>query len=307
MKWFQTLRNTIGAKILGPEFRRMRREIAKVQDVDYSLAYQAYKKYCLSIIKEPRARLEFPLYKKPLVSVIIPVYNQYKYTMRCLQSLLDTTTDIPYEIIIGDDNSTDETQNICEKVRNIRVVRNLTKPGFLTNVNHASQYASGAFLYLLNNDTQLFPETISALAHALNMDPQLAIVGSKCIYPDGHLQSAGAFWTKGGKTSNWGHRDNPLKDDYNYFRYVDYCPGASLMIRRDFWEAEKGFDEQFSPGYYEETDLCARAKLGGFKVAYQPNSEIIHFTSVSFGEKVNDIMSINRKLFYKKWHIFLQL
>lgn len=281
--------------------RQRQREL---RELDYEIIYKAYTKYTLSIIDTARECLEFPTFDAPLVSIIIPVYNQYRYTMRCLQSILDSTDDVPYEIILGDDNSTDETKEILQHVKNIQVIKNTTQRGFLTNCNHAAQFAKGTYLYLLNNDTQVFPKTVSALSSVLDDKKEVAIVGSKCVKPNSKLQAAGSYWTKRGETFDRGQDDNPLKPEYNEFRYVDYCPGASLMIRRDFWEAEKGFDEQFAPGYYEETDLCIRARQRGFKVAYQPESEIIHFIGATFtGHK--EIRRKNQRIFYKKWQTLI--
>ena len=70
---------------------------------------------------------EFPTFEKPLVSIVIPVYNQYPYTQACLYSILKfTPTKIPYEVVILDDCSTDETQTITDKIKNVTVYRNET-------------------------------------------------------------------------------------------------------------------------------------------------------------------------------------
>lgn len=272
-----------------------------LRDLDYSLVYEAYTKYTLSIIQTTRASLSFPVCVQPLVSVIIPVFNQYKFTMRCLQSILDTTDDVSYEIILADDNSDDLTQTIAERVENITIIKNNGANGFLTNCNNAAQFAKGTYLHFLNNDTQVFAKTIYSLADSLDTDPGLAIVGSKCVLPDSKLQCAGSLWGVDALTYDIGRNDNPLKPEYNIFRYVHYCTGASLMVRRSFWEESGGFDPAFAPGYYEETDLCARAAERGLKVAYQPKSEVIHFEGGTFGEQAKQYMSRNRKIFYNKW------
>ena len=307
------LRLSLGKKLLGSEYRRLleskEKAIAQLlEQLDYKYMHQAYTKYTLAIIKETRKTLQIPEGTSlPTVSVIIPVYNEYKFTMRCLQSLVDTTLDISYEVLLADDNSTDETQQIANQVKNITVIKNRTTKGFLNNCNHAAKYAKGKYLYFLNNDTQLFPRTVSSLVNVLEKDQEVALVGSKCIMPNGKLQAAGSCWEKGGKTSDRGYNQNPFLEEFNRYSFVDYCTGASLMVRREFWEEEKGFDEQFSPGYYEETDLCARAKRKGLKVAYQPESEIIHFIGATFNQQTQDLITANRKKFYEKWKSFLKL
>ena len=87
------------------------------------------KKY--KIINSPKTGFEFPIFENPLVSIIIPVYNQYKYTLNCLYSILNTVNDIPYEIILADDCSTDETTEVLNHVKNIQVVKTPQNFGFL--------------------------------------------------------------------------------------------------------------------------------------------------------------------------------
>lgn len=269
--------------------------------VDYALCHKAYEQYTLSIIDEPCDCLCFPVSDRPDVSIIIPVYNQYLYTKRCLQSLLDCTDDISYEIILVDDASDDETKSIEAKVRNILVLRNESNRGFLYNCNHAARFAKGRYLYFLNNDTQVFKKTVSSLAAKLNEDARLAIVGSKCIGSDSKLQFAGGLWLDGPRAVILGENENPLDERFNSFRHVDFCFGTSMMVRRDFWEKAGGFDPAFTPGYYEESDLCARALKSGFAVGYQPESEVIHFGSASFRSQAQLIWKRNKKKFYKKW------
>ena len=275
---------------------RKRRKILK--SLDYQLIHAAYEKYSLAILPEHRATLTFPVFETPKVSIIIPVYNQYFYTMRCLQSIVDYTKDISYEIVIADDNSTDETQYILDTVANISVIKNITERGFLNNCNHAAKFSKGQYLYLLNNDTQIFPQTISALVKVFD-DVSVAIAGSKCVYPNSKLQSAGTVLS--GYHCLIGEHENPLDEKFNSFALVDGCIGASLMVRRSFWEKVGGFDKRFAPGYYEESDLCKQAWNMGFKVAYQPESEIIHFGGVSFNKDTEALMRLNKKKFCKKW------
>ena len=285
---------------------KRRRKLRELRAIDYALIHAAYAKYALAIIEQPPTTVILPSCADPVVSVIIPVHNQYLYTMRCLASLAEHSSDIAYEVILGDDNSSDATQTIEQQVHNLRVAHNPGPRGFLHNCNNAAQFARGRYIYLLNNDTQLFPHTVRALADTLDADATLAIVGSKCVKPTAKLQAAGSRWEKGGYTYDIGQDDNPLKPEFNRFAYVDYCTGASLMVRRSFWEAVQGFDTRYAPGYYEETDLCATAKQHGFTVGYQPDSEILHFIGMSFTDNAH-IMLANRQKFYAKWKRFLNL
>lgn len=295
-------------KLLGRKqrhFATAREETLK--ELDYALCAQAYERYVKALDLTTPTSLCLPEPAAPKVSIIIPVYNQYAMTMRCLGSLAGHTKDIACEVILADDNSTDETRHIASAVTGLKLVKNPGKRGFVNNCNHAACSATGEYLYFLNNDTLVFPGTVRTLAETLDADPAVAVVGSKCILPGGKLQAAGSYWEKGGFTGNTGRYDNPLKPEYNEFRLVDYCTGASLMLRRSFWLETGGFDPAYAPGYYEETDLCAQAAARGLKVAYQPLSEVIHFEKATFGNESRALMERNRRIFLQKWRRQLSL
>src|SRR5574344_2038466 len=86
------------------------------------------------------------------LSIIIPVFNNFEYTMACLFSIKCSIHNIDYEIIIADDNSTDETEKIEKYVQGITHIRNDRQMGFLENVNNAVKSAKGEYMVLCNND-----------------------------------------------------------------------------------------------------------------------------------------------------------
>ena len=90
----------------------------------------------------------------PQVSIIIPCFNQFEYTLKCINSIYyNTDSTTTYEIIIIDDCSSDKTKEIETQFPEIKVIHNKINKGFLRNVNHAAQKAKGKYLLLLNNDT----------------------------------------------------------------------------------------------------------------------------------------------------------
>lgn len=274
-------------------------KITVLQDIDYELISEAYLKYNSSIIKNVPEYIDFEIFTNPDVSVIIPVYNQFDLTMKCLASIKERTS-CSYEIILADDCSCDETKNIEKRVSGIKIIRNTVNLGFLKTCNQAAQEAKGKFLYFLNNDTQLMPNAIDFLLNTLSENNNCGAVGSKLIYPDGKLQSAGSEIDKDTLRPRLiGMYDNPLIPEYNQTKTVDYSCGASLMIKKNLWGT--GFDEIFSPGYFEETDFCLRLKAAGYNVLYCPQSEVIHFTSQSFGDQNEELIAKNFQKFKDKW------
>lgn len=271
------------------------------RELDYGLISRAHEKYTNSIIKTPAKFLHFEKNDNPKISVIIPVFNQFELTMKCLESILQSTKAKNYEIILIDDHSTDETRKIEKYVKNIKVIRNEKNAGFLKNCNSGAKAAKGEYLYLLNNDTQLLENAMEKLAEILDKVKDCGAAGSKLIFPDGKLQGAGSIIKKDGSTASIGIFNNPLSPEFNELKEVNYCCGASLMVKKALWDSLGGFDTLFSPGYYEETDLCLRIKEIGCKTIYQPESEVIHFCGCSFKESTERLIKQNRKKFLKKW------
>jgi GT2 family glycosyltransferase len=250
--------------------------------------------------------LEFPLNPKPpLVSIIIPAYNQWGYTYACLASILKNSGEIAYETIVLDDFSTDDTRNVEQFVRNIKVVRNERNMGFLFSCNKAAKMASGKYIVLLNNDTLVQPEWLMWLIKTLEEKPDVGLVGSKLLFSNGKLQEAGGIVFRDGTCLNYGRDDDPDKPEYNYFKDVDYCSGASICIRKLLWTKLGGFDMQFIPAYYEDADLAFAIRNIGYRTVYQPKSIVIHFENISHGKDIHLQMNINQAKnhpkFIEKW------
>ncbi len=249
--------------------------------------------------------IEFPEVDDPLVSIIIPVHNQWKYTYRCLKSIRENTDNVSCEILLADDASDDETVSITKIIKNIKHLRNNRSLQFLKNCNKAAKEAKGKYIHFLNNDVVVQSGWLSSLIHIMERDEKAGIIGSKLVYPDGRLQEAGGIIWNDASGWNYGRYDDPEKPEYNYLKEVDYVSGASLMIRKNLWEKMEGFDELFAPAYYEDTDLAFRARELGYKVIYQPLSVITHYEGVSHGkdesEGIKKYQAKNRDKFIKRY------
>jgi O-antigen biosynthesis protein len=242
----------------------------------------------------------------PAVSIIIPIHNQLRFTMACLHSILDNSWRYAYEIILADDNSTDQTPDIFEnKFPAVRYLRHTPNKGFLENCNHAARIARGRYLVFLNNDTIVMKGWLDELIQTLEDNPSAGLVGSKLIYPDGVLQEAGGIIFEDGTGWNYGRFQNPNAPGFNYARDVDYCSAASMAIRTDLWTQLDGFDTRFVPAYYEDTDMAFQVRAAGNRVLYQPLSAVIHFEGVSNGktehEGIKKHQALNKQKFFLKW------
>jgi len=256
---------------------------------------------------EVRETLILPHSDRPRVSIIIPVYNQIKYTLKCLSSLVEHIhQDTLVEVIVVNDCSGDDTQKKLEQIDGLTLINNPQNLGFIHSCNKAAGVAQGEYLYFLNNDTEICPQAIESLLEVFLADSQVGVVGSKLIYPNGSLQEAGNIIWQDGAGWNYGRKENPFDPQYNYLREVDYCSGASLMVKKAIFDSLGGFDRDFAPAYYEDTDLCfaIRHQLG-LKVVYQPKSEVVHYEGVTSGTStdsgVKQYQIVNAQKFQQKW------
>ena len=247
----------------------------------------------------------------PEISVIIPVYNQLGYTLKCLKAIaLNLSDSILIEIIVINDCSSDRTKEILELVEPLTLVNSNSNQGFIYSCNQGASIAKGKYLYFLNNDTEIKPNCIESLTEVLAAD-NVGAVGSKLVYPQGSLQEAGGIVWQDASGWNYGRQDNPHAPEYNYLRPVDYCSGASLMVKREVFERLDGFDRELAPAYYEDTDLCFAIRHSlGLEVMYQPKSEVIHYEGISSGTSTTSgtkkYQVVNAVKFKHKWQNVLE-
>jgi len=253
--------------------------------------------------------LVFPEHSEnPDVSIVIPVHNQLRYTLNCLNSILKKTQG-SYEIVVVDDASSDSTAVTLKNIKNITIIQNEKNQGFIRSCNTGASACRGKYILFLNNDTIVTENWLPPLLEVINRE-NVGVVGSKLIYPDGRLQEAGSIIWNDASGWNYGRGDNPEKPEYNFLRPVDYCSGAALLVRKEIFEEAGGFDERYIPAYYEDADLCFSIRKSGYKVMYQPKSVVVHFEGISNGIDVNagvkHNQAINKDKFFQRWKDILQ-
>lgn len=253
--------------------------------------------------------LSFPEVEAPQVTILIPVYNQIKYTLECLASLSACTALNRVQVIVADDASTDETGILLPLVKGLQHVRQSENLGFLRNVNTAAEKAKGAHIVILNNDVQVTPGWLDALLAPLG-DETVGVTAPKLLFPNGRLQEAGARLNEDASAQLIGLFEDPKLPRYNVSRDVDYVSGACIAMRRETWSMLGGFDDAYAPAYCEDSDLCMRVWKAGLSVRYVAEAEVYHHLSVSSNAMSNDFklrqVRHNQQKLIERWNAELE-
>lgn len=227
--------------------------------------------------------IELATTRNPVVSVIVPIYGKLNYTLRCIVSVASNIPDTPFEFIVVDDCSPDNSLETLRDIQGIRVISNPENQGFIRSCNIGAKAALGQYLYFLNNDTEVTSGWLDELVRTFQEFPGTGLVGSKLVYPDGTLQEAGGIIWRDGSAWNFGRNQDQLLPMYCYAREVDYCSGASIVIPKILFEDIGGFDEHYLPAYCEDSDLALKIRDRGYRVIYQPLSVVVHYEGITSG------------------------
>jgi GT2 family glycosyltransferase len=227
-------------------------------------------------------QLKFPEDEKPQLSIVLVFYEQAHLSYLCMQSLLEFA-DVSYELIIVDNNSTDETTALLDKIYNATIIRNVGNLGFVKAVNQAAEVAAGEYILLLNNDALIEKSTLSNALQVIESDESIGAVGAKIKLLDDSTQEAGSIIFSDGACLGYGRGKPTDSYEFMFQRDVDYCSGAFLLFRNSSFKALGGFDLDYAPAYYEESDFCIRLQEKGLRIVYVPTCQITHYEFASSG------------------------
>jgi GT2 family glycosyltransferase/Flp pilus assembly protein TadD len=240
------------------------------------------------------------------VVISILCLNNLELTKQCLDSILENTA-VPHRICAVNQASTDGTGEYLDSLGDrIDVIHSPRNLGFVGGNNTVMERYPGNDIVLLNNDTIVQEGWLKALHDCAYGEPEIGIVGAKLLYPGGRLQEAGGEIFQDGSGRNIGKNDDADRYIYNVRRDVDYCSGACLFIKREVLDRIGCLDEIFSPAYWEDTDICFRARKAGWRVVYEPEARVIHLEGATSGLPSQNSLSKqlqqrNKPRFMERW------
>lgn len=243
--------------------------------------------------------------KNPQVTIVIPFFDKLELTLACLRKLQENDDKIQYDILLVDDGSNEKTKSLLRGVRGVRYLEISRNVGYLTAMNIAMSSFSAEYVVLLNNDCLPMNGWLDELFRISQENQGGLIVGSTLLFQDGLLQESGSQIFADGSARNIGHSENYDKEIYTFVREVDYCSFASVLIPRSIWLELGGFDNRYSPAYYEDVDFCLSAWTQGYRVLVAPQSRVIHHLSQSYSNdsQKTEIMQRSRGELVKKWNL----
>lgn len=222
-------------------------------------------------------------------SVFVVSYNTVDLLRQCLASLFANTSGIDYEVFVVDNVSADGSADMVRReFPTVRLIANTVNVGFAAANNQAYRESTGEYLFLLNPDAEAKPDAVNHAVDFMEAHPEAGMCGGRIRNPDGGLDPSARrfpgvisnFFILSGLSSRYPNSPIFGRGDYKYFDHqsvleVDWVPGTFTAIRRSMIEQIGFFDERFYL-YYEETDLCLRARRAGWKIYFIPDAEILH-------------------------------
>lgn len=229
----------------------------------------------------------------PLVSIVIPTSDHANVLERCVGSILEKSTYENYEVLLIDNNSHESATEACyerlveQGEGRVRVERFAGAFNFSAIVNQGVRAASGDYLLLLNNDTELItPDWIERMLGNCARE-EVGAVGVRLFYPDDTVQHAGVCVSGMGA----GHLFHNYPREIRGYFYFDDCQrdlsavtAACMMVRRDVFESVGGFDEELAVAY-NDVDFCLKLRAEGLLIVYTPEVELYHYESISRGSE----------------------
>lgn len=240
------------------------------------------------------------------LSIVIVNFNTKDLTVNCIRSIQKEVKEIPFEVILTDNGSTDGSVEAFQKIgkeifwkNRFTLILNKENTGYSKANNQAIKKARGKYIFLLNNDTLVHKDALQNILKFAQSSPDAGVVGSKLLNLDGSLQMScyhfptivnaiKEYWLgyKGLFEKFAPRGSKPVT--------VDSVVGAAFLITPEARRKCGLLDERYF-AYFEDIDYCRKVWKEGLKVYYLPNSVITHYHGATF-KKLGDESTRWRKL-----------
>jgi GT2 family glycosyltransferase len=245
---------------------------------------------------------------EPKVGIVVVTFNRVSTLIDCIYSLLNINYK-NYEIIVVDNASVNGTSEIIKTLfPSVRLIRNRGNLGYTGGNNKGIKYAlkqNCNYIMILNDDTVVDPDFLKNLINVAYADPNIGLVAPKLMY----FENPNKLYMKRGKFNFYLGITYQQLSRINIPTEIGIVPGASFLIKREVIQKIGLMDENFFL-YFDEGDLCLRAKKAGYKIMYVPTAKVYHKVSKSFSGWTNPIVlyySTRNELLLARKHLIFPL
>ena len=246
------------------------------------------------------------LKRSPEASLVILCHNDGEYLKGCIASIM-RHTDVPYEIILVNNATTDGSEKYLRRLErraNVRVIHNAENRFFAAGNNQGVLAASGRYVILLNADTVVGPQWLSRLIRCAQRDSRIGLVG-----PFTNVAVGAQLVARPGYASvktfprfavAWARRHDAQWKEVH--RLIGFC----LLVTREVIAQVGLLDERFGPGGYEDYDYCLRVQQAGYKAALAEDVFVHHYGGKGYQKMDYDGQRrVNREILARKWSRFM--
>ncbi len=259
------------------------------------------------------------------LSIVIVNYNHKYFPRLAIEALEKSKTDFEFEIIVVDNNSTDEEslkflEKANEEMR-ITLIKSPKNVGFGQGNNLGAKVALGDYLFIHNPDVTVKEDSLKKIVDFMEKNHEVGIMGPKLVYSSGKVQESCRRDMKFtdlvlnrtilGKLPWLKNRVNKYlmnDDNHDKVQEVDLLTGAAMVLPRSVFEQVDGFDKRFFL-FMEDFDLCKEVKKAGYKVIYNPDISLFHnhkrlsqgSTVFLLGKKVFWLHVFSAMKYFWKW------
>lgn len=226
---------------------------------------------------------------KKKVSIIILNWNGKEHLKKCLESIKKISYK-PLEIIVVDNDSRDlSVQMVKKSYAFAKVIVNKKNIGYSAGNNVGINAATGEYIFILNNDTEVTKDFLDPLVKLMESDKQIGCVQPRLIYASDHtlLNAVGSYLTATGFLYHYGYRKKTTNAQYMKPLTIYSAKGAAMLLRKSAIAKTGLLDEDFFI-FFEETDLCHRLWLFSYLVVYEPKSVIYHYEAVDTSRQMKE-------------------
>lgn len=240
--------------------------------------------------------------KIPKTAFVIISYNAKEVMIQCINSIRNNNPSDLYEIIVVDNHSEDGIESWLSTQSDILLISNKTNKGFTAACNQGIEQASmDSDIFLLNNDTILYKNSLFFLLMGLYENDKIGAVGSVSNNIVGYQQIDEKFTTMQ-EYENYALVHNVYMD--NAYEKKCWLVGYAMLIKRVALNKTGNLDERFSPGNFEDNDISIRLLQKGYQLLLCKNSFIYHYGSLSFKKNhqvFDNLLKENHQKFIEKY------